>query len=80
MNASSAPVAGIGDAGRPGSTISATTLLAAWRAFAVVFFSACALAEIMAVILFVRQERRLGARTNGFTVGAALRVLCSVFA
>src|SRR5438445_8132300 len=64
MNASSAPVAGIGDAGRPGSTISATTLLAAWRAFAVVFFSACALAEIMAVILFVRQERRLGARTE----------------
>jgi 1-acyl-sn-glycerol-3-phosphate acyltransferase len=64
MNASSAPVAGIGDAGRPGSTIPAATLLAAWRAFAVVFFSACALAEIMAVILFVGQERRLSARTE----------------
>src|SRR5438876_12236587 len=48
MNASSAPVASIGDAGRPGSTIPAATLLASWRAFAVVFFSACALAEIMA--------------------------------
>jgi len=64
MNASSAPVASIGDAGRPGSTISATTLLAAWRAFAVVFFSACALAEIMAVILCVGRERRLAARTE----------------
>jgi lyso-ornithine lipid O-acyltransferase len=64
MNASSAPVASIGDAGRPGSTIPATTLLAAWRAFAVVFFSACALAEIMAVILFVGRERRLAARTE----------------
>src|SRR6266516_4364517 len=64
MNASSAPVASIGDAERPGSTIPATTLLAAWRAFAVVFFSACALAEIMAVILFVGQERRLAARTE----------------
>src|SRR5213594_3252384 len=64
MNASSAPVASIGDAGRPGSTIPAATLLAAWRAFAVVFFSACALAEIMAVILFVRRERRLAARTE----------------
>ena len=64
MNASSAPVASIGDAGRPGSTIPAATLLAAWRAFAVVFFSACALAEIMAVILFVGRERRLAARTE----------------
>jgi len=64
MNASSAPVARIGDAGRPGSTIPATTLLAAWRAFAVVFFSVCALAEFMAVILFVRRERRLAARTE----------------
>src|SRR5881296_2307679 len=64
MNASSAPVASIGDAGRPGSTIPAATLLAAWRAFAVVFFSACALAEIMAVILFVGRERRLTARTE----------------
>src|SRR6266536_4216534 len=64
MNASSAPVVGIGDTGRPGSTIPVTTLLAAWRAFAVVFFSACALAEIMAVILFVGRERRLAARTE----------------
>ena len=64
MNASSAPVAGIGDAVRPGSTIPATTLLAAWRAFAVLFFSAWALAEIMVVILFVRRERRLAARTE----------------
>src|SRR5437867_5054671 len=64
MNASSAPVASIGDAGRPGSTIPATTLLAAWRAFAVVFFSACALAEIIPVILFVRRERRLASRTE----------------
>lgn len=64
MNASSAPVASIGDAGRPGSTIPAATLLAAWRAFAVVFFSACALAEIMAVILFVGRERRFAARTE----------------
>ncbi len=61
---SSAPVAGIGDAGRPGSTIPAATLLAAWRAFAVVFFSACALAEIIAVILFVGRDRRLAARTE----------------
>ena len=44
--------------------ILATTLLAVWRAFAVAFFSACALAEIMAVILFVRRERRLAARTE----------------
>jgi 1-acyl-sn-glycerol-3-phosphate acyltransferase len=64
MNASSVPVASIGDAGRPGSTMPAATLLAAWRAFAVVFFSACALAEIMAVILFVGRERRLAARTE----------------
>jgi len=64
MNASSARVAGIGDAVRPGSTIPATTLLAAWRAFAVLFFSAWALAEIMVVILFVRRERRLAARTE----------------
>src|SRR5438132_10551918 len=64
MNASSAPVASIGDAGRPGSTIPGTTLLAAWRAFAVVFFSACALAEVMAVILFVGRERRLAARAE----------------
>src|SRR6266436_8923480 len=64
MNASSAPVASIGDAGRPRSTIPAATLLAAWRAFAVVFFSACALSEIMAVILFVGRERRLAARTE----------------
>jgi len=64
MNASSAPVASIGDVGRPGSTIPAATLLAAWRAFAVVFFSACALAEIMAVILFVGRERRFAARTE----------------
>src|SRR5213596_9202 len=64
MNASSAPVASIGDAGRPGSTIPAATLLAAWRAFAVVFFSACALAEIVAVILFVGRERRLAARAE----------------
>src|SRR5439155_12102417 len=64
MNASSAPVASIGDAERPGSTTSATTLLAGWRAFAVVFFSACALAEIMAVILFVGRKRRLAARTE----------------
>jgi len=64
MNASSAPVASIGDAERPGSTIPVTTLLAAWRAFAVVFFSACALAEIMAVILFVRREHRLATRTE----------------
>src|SRR5213080_1468850 len=64
MNASSAPVASIGDAGRPGSTIPAATLLAAWRAFAVVFFSACALAEIMAVILFVGREHRLATRTE----------------
>src|SRR5436309_11456583 len=55
MNACSAPVASIGDAERSGSTIPATVLLAAWRAFAVVFFSACALAQIMAVILFVRR-------------------------
>jgi lyso-ornithine lipid O-acyltransferase len=64
MNASSAPVASIGDAGRPGLTILAATLLAAWRAFAVIFFSACALAEFMAVILFVRRERRFAARTE----------------
>jgi 1-acyl-sn-glycerol-3-phosphate acyltransferase len=64
MNAFSAPVASIGDAGRRRSTIPAATLLAAWRAFAVVFFSACALAEIMAVILFVGRERRLAARTE----------------
>src|SRR6059036_1735252 len=64
VNASSAPVAGIGDAGRAGSTIPATTLLAAWRAFAVLFFSAWALAEIMVVILFVGPERRLAARTE----------------
>src|SRR5207247_11369887 len=64
MNASSVPVAGIGDGGRPGSTIPAATLLAAWRAFAVVFFSACALAEIIAVILFVGRDRRLAARTE----------------
>src|SRR5947207_15701839 len=63
MNASSAHATGIGDAGRPGSTIRVTTMLAAWRAFAVLFFSACALAEIMAVILFVRRERRFAART-----------------
>src|SRR5207248_10737998 len=64
MNASSAPAASIGDAVRPGSTIPAATLLAAWRAFAVLFFSAWALAEIMVVILFVRRERRLAARTE----------------
>src|SRR5205823_282949 len=64
MNASSAPVASIGDAGRPGSTIPAATLLAAWRAFALVFFSACALAEIVAVILFVGRQHRLAARTE----------------
>jgi 1-acyl-sn-glycerol-3-phosphate acyltransferase len=64
MNASSAPVASIGDAERPGSTMPAATLLAAWRAFAVVFFSACALAEITAAILFVGRERRLAARTE----------------
>jgi len=64
MNASCAPVAGVGVAGRPGTTILATTLLAVWRTFAVAFFSACALAEIMAVILFVRRERRLAARTE----------------
>src|SRR2546429_4510087 len=64
MTASSAPVASIGDAGRPGSTIPVTTLLAAWRGFAVVFFAACALAEIMAVIVFVGRERRLAARTE----------------
>src|SRR5439155_7408619 len=49
MNSSSAPLAGILHTARPGSTIPAATLLAAWRAFAVVFFSACALAEIMEV-------------------------------
>src|SRR5881397_1226391 len=64
VNASSAPVAGIGDAGRAGSTIPATTLLAAWRAFAVLFFSVWALAEIMAIIPFVRREHRLAARTE----------------
>src|SRR5947199_6439004 len=64
MNASSAPVADIGDAGRPGSTIPVTTLLAAWRAFAVAFFSACALAEIMLIIPFVKQENRLAARAD----------------
>src|SRR5205809_2978944 len=64
MNASSAPVASIGDAGRPGSTIPAATLLAAWRAFAVVFFSICAFAQIMLVISFVRRERRLAARAE----------------
>jgi 1-acyl-sn-glycerol-3-phosphate acyltransferase len=64
MNASSAPVADIGDAGRPGSTIPVTTLLGACRAFAMVFFSACALVEIMAVILFVRREHRLATRTE----------------
>lgn len=64
MNASSAPVASSGGAIRPGPTIPATTLLAAWRAFAVVFFSVCALTEIIAVILFVRRERRLAARTE----------------
>src|SRR2546430_7269068 len=62
MNASSAPAASIGDAERPGSTIPVTTLLAAWRAFAVVFFSACALAEIMAVIFFVGGGHRLATR------------------
>src|SRR5206468_8912127 len=51
MNASSARVAGIGDAVRPGSTIPATTLLAAWRAFAVLFFYAWALRS---------DERRVG--------------------
>jgi 1-acyl-sn-glycerol-3-phosphate acyltransferase len=64
MNASCAPVAGIGVTGRPGTTILAKTLLAVWRAFAVAFFSACALAEIIAVIPFVRRERRLAARTE----------------
>src|SRR5438034_9425541 len=64
MNASSARVASIGDTGRPGSTIPAATLLSAWRAFVVVFFSACALAEIMAVTLFVGRERRFAARTE----------------
>jgi 1-acyl-sn-glycerol-3-phosphate acyltransferase len=64
MNASSAPATGIADAGRPGSTIRVTTMLAVWRAFAVLFFSACALTEIMAVILFVRRERRFAARTE----------------
>ena len=39
-------------------------MLAAWRAFAVLFFSACALAEIMTVILFVRREHRLATRTE----------------
>jgi lyso-ornithine lipid O-acyltransferase len=64
MNASSAPVTSIGNPGRPGSRGPATTLLAAWRAFAVLFFSACALAEIMTLIPFVRRERRLAARTK----------------
>jgi 1-acyl-sn-glycerol-3-phosphate acyltransferase len=64
MNASSAPVASIGHAVRPGSAISATTLLAAWRAFAVAFFSACALAEIMLIIPFVKRENRLAARAD----------------
>src|SRR5436309_14734542 len=63
MNASSAPVASIGDAGRPGSTIPAATLLAAWRGFAVVFFSGCALAELRAVALFVGRVRRCVGRT-----------------
>jgi len=42
----------------------ATLLRAAWRAFAVVFFSACALIEIGLTISFVRHTRRVNARAE----------------
>jgi 1-acyl-sn-glycerol-3-phosphate acyltransferase len=53
---------------RPGSPVSATTtqmniaLLGSWRAFAVVFFSLCALVQNAIRIPFVRPDRRLHAR------------------
>jgi 1-acyl-sn-glycerol-3-phosphate acyltransferase len=65
-----AVVAGIADSAligdQPGSTIPATTMsnafLGTWRAFAVAFFSLCALVENAITIPFFAQTRRLHAR------------------
>jgi 1-acyl-sn-glycerol-3-phosphate acyltransferase len=63
-------VAGVVDPGRsqtvakPGLATPATTLLAAWRAFAVGFFSILALIEIALIIPFVRRDRRLETRAD----------------
>src|SRR5205823_8006807 len=59
MHASSAPVASIGAAARPGPTLPAATLLAPCRPLAVVSFSARALAQTIALTLPVRPAPRL---------------------
>jgi 1-acyl-sn-glycerol-3-phosphate acyltransferase len=71
MSAVSTPVAGIGDAGRMRSSAfvelrrdssSPAATLSIVRAFAFVFFSLCALGEILLTVLFVRREDRRATR------------------
>ena len=61
------PRAGLGSLetiDQPGPAVPATILRVAWRAFALLFFSICALIEIGLTIPFVRHDRRTHARTE----------------